>query len=415
LLQPIAPTLEIHTISIDFVIGLPESKGFNALLTITDKFSKAITLLPCRDSTTAQDAACLYFKHAYPTYGLPKKIISDRDPRFTSNFWQTLCGLLKIDLAMTTAYHPQADGQAEKTNQTVETALRCIIAGDEEKYHQWTDYLPILELELNSTASSSTGCTPNELRFSVPPRSIPDVLETTDSPNATAEELLQNLQHRRIEAKTAIAKAQRIQKKYFDQHRKRKDFKEGELAVLKFSRKSIGYKPPKDHSTKLAPLGTPVRIIKKLSPITYKIALPAGSRIHDVVSIAHLKKFGKDTGHLRPLPIRTEVDNDDDGESHDEWEVEAIHGHRTYKGKRQYLIKWRGYPDSESTWEPVDHLDNAQNALLKYIEANPEANPDYNPTKRQPTRPRRTSPRNTFFSPLDALYSTEASLQTEGM
>jgi len=68
-----------HMISIDFVTGLPESNGCNALLTITDKFSKAVKLIPCQDTTTAKEVACLYFHNAYSTFGLPTKIISDRD------------------------------------------------------------------------------------------------------------------------------------------------------------------------------------------------------------------------------------------------------------------------------------------------------------------------------------------------
>jgi len=376
LLNPIeTKPLLFHTITIDFVVGLPKSKdGYNAMLSFTDKFTKCVKFLPCNDTITAKEMAELFIKHAYSTFGLPEKIISDRDPKFTSSFWRTLCEMLNIGLNMTTAYHLEADGQSERSNQTIETALRCMIGGNIEKYSKWTDYLPILEHEINSSKNASTDYSPNELRFTVVPRSIPDVLLSTkpNTPtNATAESLANDLQLCRNAAIAAIAKAQRIQKKYFDKRRTDKEFKEGELVILKFSKKSAaGYKPgERIHNSKMGPLGTPVRILKRISPVTYKIALPLGSKIHDTVSIAHLKKFSKDTGDIRPLPVISESDL---GE---EWEVESIDAHRIKKGHREFLVKWKGYSSDERTWEPVEHLDNSEELLLDYIAKNPDLQP----------------------------------------
>ena len=253
LLNPIPTTpTPFHTITIDFVVGLPMSSDKqNAMLTITDKFTKAVKFIPCDETITAKQTADLYLQHAYTTFGLPAKIISDRDPKFTSTFWQTLCHNLGIKLGLTTAYHPAADGQSEKTNQTIETALRCLIGGDIDKYPKWTSYLPILEHEINSTKNASTGFTPNELRYTMPPRSIPDaIIDSTIISNAAAETLTNELQNKRKEAIQAISDAQKLQKKYYDKKKSTRVFEEGELVILKFGKKnSKGYKPPKEHTS----------------------------------------------------------------------------------------------------------------------------------------------------------------------
>jgi Integrase core domain. len=152
-LYPIpTPPFPFHTLSLDFITALPESKsGHNSILTLVDKFSKIAIFIPCRKDTDAEEAAKLYLQHVYPRFGLPEKFISDRDARFTSHFWQTLMKLLKVDLGLTAAYHPSADGQAEKMNQVVETALRCWLARDSEDIQDWPSLLPIIEFEYNSS------------------------------------------------------------------------------------------------------------------------------------------------------------------------------------------------------------------------------------------------------------------------
>jgi hypothetical protein len=122
-LHPIRTPSPHHSLSLDFVTGLLKSHGFDALLTVTDMFTKAVKLIPCKKTTTAEETANLYLNHCYTTFGLPTKLVSDRDTRFTSKFWGTLMKLLGVQMGMTTAFHPAADGQSERTNQTVEIAL----------------------------------------------------------------------------------------------------------------------------------------------------------------------------------------------------------------------------------------------------------------------------------------------------
>jgi hypothetical protein len=121
-----------------------------------------------------------------------------------------------------------------------------------------------------------------------------------------------------------------------------------------------GYKPPPQHKHKTAPLATPVQIIEKLSPLSYRIDLPEGSRIHPVVSIVHLRPYNGGPGSLKPLPIL-------DSEGQDIYEVEKVVGERTRQGKKEYLVQWKGYTADERTWEPVSHLDGSREALQDWV------------------------------------------------
>jgi hypothetical protein len=116
--------LPFQTIAVDFITKLPLSYGNNTILTITDhNVSKASIFLPCKETIDAIGIAKLYATHVFPHYRIPLKVISDRDPHFDLAFTTDLCRLLEICQNISTAYHPQTDGQSERTNQSLETYL----------------------------------------------------------------------------------------------------------------------------------------------------------------------------------------------------------------------------------------------------------------------------------------------------
>ena len=126
-LSPIYPkpeALPFETIALNFITKLPVSQGYDSILTITDHdCTKMAQFIPCTEDINAEETAALYAKHTFPLYGLPSKIISDRDPRFTSRFTRELCNILGIKQNISTAYHPRTDGQSERTNQWLEQYL----------------------------------------------------------------------------------------------------------------------------------------------------------------------------------------------------------------------------------------------------------------------------------------------------
>ncbi len=133
----------------DFVMNLPTSdRHYDAIFTIVDRFSRLVRFIPCKSSLTAQDAAILFFEHWICRFGMPQKIISDRDPRFTSVFWQSLCKALGSRVALSTSYHPETDGLTEHFHRTVEQVLRCYCSSQQSK---WCVLLSQCEFALNNT------------------------------------------------------------------------------------------------------------------------------------------------------------------------------------------------------------------------------------------------------------------------
>ena len=152
------------SIAMDFIVKLPLSESYDTILTITDTFSKASIFIPCTESINAENTAKLYATHVLLHYRLPTHIISDRDPRFTSTFSRELCRTLGITQNISTAYHPQTDGQSERTNQRLEQYLHIFI-----DYHQqnWASLLPLAQYTLNAWPNATTKKAPFELIMGV--------------------------------------------------------------------------------------------------------------------------------------------------------------------------------------------------------------------------------------------------------
>src|SRR5713101_10001543 len=126
-LHPIPPEKDatpFATVSLDFITELPPSNGFDAIAVFVDHdVTKAVVITPCHTTITAEQTADLYQNHVWRHFSLPSKVISDRGMQFTANFTKVLCTSLRIKQAMSTAYHPQTDGQTECLNQGLEQYL----------------------------------------------------------------------------------------------------------------------------------------------------------------------------------------------------------------------------------------------------------------------------------------------------
>ena len=163
-LQPITPKeclLPFATMSVDFVVKLPESKGSNTILTIMDQGGiKAVISVPCREDMRAEAIAELFKERVFPYTGIPMQLISDQDTCFTSSWSKELCCMLGVSQNLSTAYHPQMDRQSERTNQTMEGLLRIFC---NHQADDWAEWLPVVQYIINSQPSSTTKKIPYKL------------------------------------------------------------------------------------------------------------------------------------------------------------------------------------------------------------------------------------------------------------
>ncbi|KAK7922179.1 hypothetical protein WMY93_009081 [Mugilogobius chulae] len=158
LLHPLPiPSRPWSHIAVDFVTGLPISEGNNTILTIVDRFSKAVHFVPLPKLPSSSDTAKLLVQHVFRLHGIPTDIVSDRGPQFSSQVWKAFCQSLGSTVSLTSGYHPQSNGQTERANQDLESALRCITARNPTT---WSSFLPWVEYAHNSLVSSATGMSP---------------------------------------------------------------------------------------------------------------------------------------------------------------------------------------------------------------------------------------------------------------
>src|SRR5712672_2740680 len=337
-MDPVA--LPFQQIAMDLIIGLPESNRHDSILTIVDHgCSRAAVFLPCSREISGPKIAQLYFDNVYRWFGLPRKIISDRDPRFTSHFGRALAAKLGIAQNLSTAFHPQTDGLSERKNQWIEQYLRLLTTAQQD---DWDEWLTIASAVHNDRTNSTLGMTLNEALFGYRPNLYPRT--AIDTPNEEVESRLDLLHQKRAQATAAINKAAKTP------YIIKELFKVGDQVWLDGKNLILPYQ-----SNKLAPRRQgPFRITRIISPVAFQLELPPSWRIHDVFHASLLTSFRETAAHgpnySRPPPDLIDEDP--------EYEVETIINHCFFGQRRrlQYLIKWKGYPHSDNTWEPSENL-----------------------------------------------------------
>lgn len=344
--QPVlSPSFPFDTVACDFVTGLPESEGFDAFMSVTDKFTKTIRIIPCRTDDDAPTMARRFFNVIYRYHGLPRRIVSDRDSKFTSMFWKSLTELTGIARNLSTSWHPQSDGQSEKTNQVVEIALRHVI---DYTQAEWTRHLPTVEFAVNMSINESTKVSPYEMLYGVKVRDCIEAMSgSLDTHNPTASEFNDERIRIRQRGEAAIAWAQARQAKYYDDKHKPKEYAVGDSVMLS----TKDFKIPGARGNKLGPrrIG-PFKVLARHGKLAYELDLPDNYRMHRVISIAKLEDARPSKSDQPPPPMVTEIDNQET------YEVECILAQGRLNNQLKYKVKWKGYAESEATWEPAVSL-----------------------------------------------------------
>ncbi|GJV53243.1 putative reverse transcriptase domain-containing protein [Tanacetum coccineum] len=262
-----------------------------------DRLTKSAIFMPMRETDPMDKLARMYLKEVVTKHGIPVSIICDRDPRFASNFWKSLQKALGTSLDMSTAYHPQTDGQSERTIQTLEDMLRaCVI----DFGNGWVKHLPLVEFSYNNSYHASIKAAPFEALYGRKCRS-PVCWAEVGQVQLIGPELVQETTERIIQIKQRIQTARDRQKSYTDLKRKPMEFQVGDKVMLKVSPWKGVVRFGK--RGKLNPRYVrPFKVLKKVGAIAYKLELPQElSRVHNTFHVSNLKKCYSDDPLVVPL------------------------------------------------------------------------------------------------------------------
>jgi len=303
--QPDIPLWKWDDITMDFVTKLPRtSRGHDSIWVIVDRLTKTAHFLPVREDYKTEKLARIYIDEIVTRHGVPLSIISDRDSHFTSRFWEKLHEALGTRLNRSTAYHPQTDGQSERTIQTMEDMLRACVL---DFGGNWDTHLPLVEFSYNNSYHSSIKAAPFEALYGRKCRSPLCWNEVGDN-CLTCPELIQETSDKIFRILDRLKAARDRQKSYADKRRKPLEFQVGDKVLLKVSPwKGIIRFGKKG---KLSPryIG-PFEVTAKVGPVAYRLKLPEQlSGIHDTFHVSHLKKCLVDETLIIPLD-EAHIDN----------------------------------------------------------------------------------------------------------
>ncbi|WVZ70527.1 hypothetical protein U9M48_019187 [Paspalum notatum var. saurae] len=340
LLQPLKKWEEI---TMDFIVGLPRTqKGYNSIWVIVDRLIKVAHFIPVNTIYSGAKLAELYISRIVCLHGVPKRIISDRGSQFISRFWEQLHNSLDTKLRFSTSYHPQTDGQTERTNQILEDMLRaCAI----QYGTSWDKCLPYAEFFYNNSYQASLKKSPFEALYGKRCR-------TPLFWNQTGEKQDAEQQLRIVQENLRVA-----------QSRRDLSFKVDDHVYLKVSpMRSIRRFKMKG---KLAPryIG-PFKILEKKGEVVYRLELPSSwSGVHDVFHVSQLKKCLREPEEQAPLE-GLEVQEDLTYKEHPMKILDTSERNARNKKIKMCRVQWNHHTEAEATWEREDELKAAYPALF---------------------------------------------------
>jgi transposase InsO family protein len=322
-------------------------------MVVTDRLSKDVILAGMPDLQT-QTVAQAFIDRVVAYHWLPDYIVSDRGAQFVSEMWSKLCELTGIQRRLSSGYHPQTDGSTERMNAVVETYLRSFCDWNQAdwKHHLGMAKIAIMAREARSTKMSpfylqhGYNVDPIQLEVQYGPENRPangQAKLDQDKATAIVTKLRQSLEL----AQACMGEAQQEQERQANRHRKQPpQFKIGDRVWLRLGDHFKTKRP----SRKLDWKNLKYTVLETVGPNAVRLDTPG--RIHPVFHISSVRLAATDPLPSQPQDDREPLPIEIDGE--DEYQVETIVGERLHRRKKQYLVKWVGYP--EPTWEPKDYV-----------------------------------------------------------
>ena len=355
-----------HTMTMDFILALSVTivDEYDVMLTVICKFIKRVLLMSDKSTWIAEQWINAFLLAVLShDWSVPRAIISDRDKKFMSVFWTDVFKRLNIDLLISIAYHSQIDEQSERINQTIEIALRYwIVSNSNVDFIENASYI---QIDINNIVVAEIGYILNELCYEFRLQDNLDLLSDMPTENWSAF----RLQYRK-DAEEVIAWANMIVKFSYDRRHTSLNLKENSLVYLRLHHEYIisDIKSKKLSQQRIDFF----KILQKMSTLAYRLELSPVMTIHSVVSVAMLESvpIGEDSYHRsRPDQKHSSsvtMKHDDDPTSH--YEIERLLNKRIFRGKIQYLVKWRDYESADNVWYNIDDLTNAQDLIDDYEE-----------------------------------------------
>jgi hypothetical protein len=291
-------------------------------------------------------------------YGLPDSIVSDRGSVFTAKFWSSLCYILKIKRRLSTAFHPQTDGQTERQNQILEQYLRVYV-----NHHQddWANLLPLAEFSYNNSFHAYLKASLFYALMGINPTFDP-CLEPRPEDAPAAMTRANELQELRNELAINLDVARASQAKYYDQHRKPKAYNAGDLVWIN-ARNIRTIRPSRKLDFKQ--MG-PYKVIEAVGSAAYRLALPPSLKaLHQVFPVSLLEPYTPPATGVKVPPPPVEI------EAQEKHQVEPILDAKRIRGTPYYLVRWSGYGPQDDSWEPASHLGNAPDVVDAFHKEHP--------------------------------------------
>ncbi|SGY77744.1 BQ5605_C005g03715 [Microbotryum silenes-dioicae] len=302
------PDRPMREVGLDFVGPLIPINGNDALLTVTDCLSGYVRIIPCRTTDNTTTTADRFFDGWHQYFGMPRVLVSDCDKLFTSEFWHAYTGRMGTKLAMSTAFHPQTDGQSKQTNRTVIQVLCTMV---NHRQNDWSVQTP----------GNRRVCDQLERE-----QAVESIMEQHETAVSEARDTLAIAKIRQADQSNKVRKLE-------------PEFAVGDR-VLFFPRFDGPYE------------------VLAACPETsnYKLKLNAGDKSHNVFHASKLQHWTDNDGAAFPGREATEPASVV-VQGNEEWEVDRIVDEKGKGKRKRYLVKWKGWADSDNTWEPRAHLE----------------------------------------------------------
>ena len=353
--------------TMDFLSGFTPSSpgGWKGCVVICDRFTRMMHVRECGTHPTAKEAAKLFIQMVVRGHGVPDKIITDRGTQFESALWQEVMRKLGTKVPLASTHHPQTNGLTERMNRTLLGMIRRVCA---EQKDQWVEALPLLEFAYNNSQHSATGVSPFQASEGRSP-SVPATLllpvssKGEEHPKTYADKLEVRMKKIHKMVQEQGQKADSESKRREDEKRGTPSFQAGDEVMCQRFRLGAEEGEVRKQDYKY---DGPFIIEEMLYPGTAKLrGLPQGSPT--AINVQYLRKYlrlpaAEGLRTTTPPPQATK----DQGEP--EWEVEEIRAQRTQGRRKEYLLKWKGYP--RPTWVPKKDLTGCEELLEEFHKRN---------------------------------------------